>query len=337
MAYKLTDLIGWGKADARIHLDALKDGITLKKLEEQLLTRNELFEFDILRDLRLPELIKVIDAWGRKPSEFNVEDVVEDIKTRKPNRKLIVEVKESPSFIDRYEADLYIEEEKKGEWQRIPSTYPGFLLAKNETEKTIDDEIQRTVKFLERRYLPGLIEKEFTPAEYNIKKIKATNVRTEKDRTYADIEVEIGKSKPRIKYDTATEYWEKVMAPALTSKKMSAAQKKIQLTHFQKELTQTYAEQTGQQKLQTVQRTINILSRLLETKMLVEEDYAKIFTEIESDSPIIDKKESIQVKGLFEKYADDKTIENLCDHNNANKFYTDAFKFQMKNARVKLE
>ncbi|MBW2994415.1 hypothetical protein KY315_03270, partial [Candidatus Woesearchaeota archaeon] len=85
MYFKLTDLIGWGKAKARIHLDALKDGVNLGKLTEQLQTRGELFEFDVLRDTRSPQLIEMIEQWGRKPSDFNVEDVIKDIQTRKPN------------------------------------------------------------------------------------------------------------------------------------------------------------------------------------------------------------------------------------------------------------
>lgn len=336
MYFKLTDLIGWGKADARIHLDALKDGVSLNDLEKQLLTRNELFEFDILRDLRLPQLIEMIESWGRTPAEYNVEDIVADIETRKPNRKLIIEVAKSSSFANSYEADIFLEEEQDGEWQRIPSTYPGFIVAKNKAEKTIDTEIKRTSQFLEKRYLPDLVEREFAPAEYNIEKIKATNIRTEQDRTFADIEVEIGKSKPGIKYDSAHEYWEKVVAPTIMSEHASPAQKRIQIAHYMKNLAQAYAGQIGQQNLQKINRTMNILKRMLETQMLVGKSYSKIFTEIESDDARINGNSSIEVNGLLEKLADDKTLEKLWDHDNANLFYTEGFKFNLKNASIKI-
>lgn len=336
MYFKLTDLIEWGKAEARIHLDALQKGVSLENLTEQLQIRGELFEFDVLRDIRSPQLIELLKSWGKEPSEYNVEDIIEDIKTRKPKRKLIVEVKASQSFTNRHEAEIFLEEETKGQWQRIPSTYAGFLVANNKTELTIDQEIKRTAGLLERRYLRGLLEREFVPAEFTIDKITVTNVRKTPTQAYADIEVEIGKSKPGIKYSTVTEYWEKIIKPELESEH-SPAQKRLKLAHFQKELTQAYSDQAGQQRLQTVQRAIKLLERMLETKMLAENNYAKIFTEIESDDPGLDKKESISIKGILEKYANARTLYQMWNHDNANKFYTEAFKFRLKNARIKTE
>lgn len=258
--YKLTDLIKWNLAEAKIYLET---GVQINDLEEQLLLRGEFDEFETLKTLRRPELIEVANSWPGPRTRYGVEGIIKDIETRKPRRKLIVQVDKSRSYINYNEAELSIVEEKNGEWAQVPSAMPGFLVANNKTELTLDEEIKRTAKYLSRKYFPDLFEKTMQPEKYVFSRYNIRSIEDVKGKKFAEIEIEIAKKNSNKTYNSAREYWDIEIIPKILDDKIRPAGKKLLLMEFMRNLTNTYADQAGDLNLQKIQKTVYTLQDML--------------------------------------------------------------------------
>lgn len=252
-AYKLKDLIKWGLADTRIYLET---GIKLDDLEEQLELRGQLDEFEVLKELRRPELIELIDSWPGQREDYNAGDVIEDIEKRAPVRKLLVQVDKSRNHINRSEAELIVQELKGGTWERVPSAMPGFLVANNQAEMTLEEEIKRTAQFLDKKYFPDLVEKPINAERY---KFSGARIGTE------EVEVTVNKV-PGKKYESAQQYWAEI-SPKILNEKTEHSRKKLILIEFMRNLTNHYHSQKGDINLARIQKTVHVLKDMLDKAM----------------------------------------------------------------------
>jgi len=335
--YTLAELMKAGLAIPRLHLGVLKDGLYLSDIEKQMHLRGDLQKFDILRDLRHPAFVELVEKrYKLNPTELGIEKIIDEIKDKPKKRRLVINVKENPIWANGFETEYQIEEQNGNGWVRVPCTMPGFIVANNVSERTVKDEIKRTLLFLKRRYLPDLVEKEFAPRKYRIDKIKITNVQEHDCKTTADVQAEIKKDAAGEKYPSAHEYWEKGVSPIVESDAVSNATKRFAITEFIRDLTNTYRYDVGDINLLRVQRVLDTLETMLSENMPLAARYTKLLCDIETDSPNIKNAESVQVKGLTEQLADYKITIQLQDHNH--KFYEGKpFVLKLQNAELRIE
>ncbi len=323
--YKLTDLIQWKLAETKIYLDTK---VHLYDLEDQLLLRGQFVEFDTLKELRRPELIRVANAWPGPRTRYCVEDIIADIEARNPRRKLIVNVDKSRSYVNHNEAEISIVEEKDGEWVQVPSSIPGFIVANNKAERTLNEEIKRTVSYLGKKYLPDLFEKEFIQERYDLVSFEIGRMQHVKGKNIAEIEVGIQKNMIAT-YPSMHEYWEKAIAPLLVDEKIAPASKKLALHGFLRDLSNTY-EYVGDINLKKIQNTVHILQDMLNMAIKEPEKYSmnKNISYIElpnskitaKDDKLI-KAEQVYAKGILEGIVTNPhTIEAMHNHEIALKF-----------------
>lgn len=320
--YTLEELSRMGKAEVSIGLSDNRPFTEIfASLNAQMDMRGMYAQIDIARELRLPALVQFVDKYGGKdPSRFNVTEEYKDIITRKPKRRLIVKTGQSKKFIKHEEAEFCVEEEKNGEWQRVPTALPGFLIANNKTELTLEDEINRSAEFISRKYLLDLPERSFTPERYTFD-FKITNVSHKKGTTFGDIEVMIGKQVNEFAYKSPHEFWENYVKPMVLNSKIPSVIKKLELIQFQKVLSNKYRMQEGDIPLKRIHYSINIINRLLDKKIKEDEEgYTRLIGNLETDSYELKLAEKVYAKNILEKTVKPEVLSKLYDHEDALKF-----------------
>lgn len=323
--YTLTDLIKDGRAEIND-----KAGISIANVEKQMQIRAYPNSITLLRELRAPELVNIIKSWPGTPARYDAEEIIKDIETRHPKRKLVLSFEESKTFEEYIEAELRILEKKDGEWIRVPSALPGFFVPSNDTELTLSDEITRTVKYLGTKCLPDLFEQEIIPDKYEFSKFKILKVRHAGDRAGADIEVEIEKKPGLVKYSSIHKYWDAEIAPNLLSDKATPAAKKLMLVEFMRNFGRCYMNQSSDINFQKIRMTIHALENMLQKAIKEPEQngmkektsYISLNkAKLETNDEKIRNAQTVYAKGLIESIIGDwNTIAALYIHDNEAKF-----------------
>lgn len=321
----LTDLIKEGKVEIKD-----KAGISITNLEKQMLIREYPDRVTLLKELRLPELIDTVKSWPGTPARYGVEGILQDIETRHPKRKLVLSIKESKNFEGHTEAEPAIMEEKDGEWMRVPSALPGFLIPDNEQELTLSDEITRTARYLGAKCFPDLFEQEITPDNYEFSRFKILKVRHAGGRAGAEIEVEINKKAGVVKYNSVQDYWNSEIASAIVDDKVTPAMKKLMLIEFMRSFSSTYASQFNDINVQKVRNTVHALEDMLqkaikdpETHGMKEKtSYVSLNkAKLETTDEKIKNAKSVYAKGIIENLIKDwNIVEALYRHESESKF-----------------
>jgi hypothetical protein len=276
------------------------------------------------------DLDKQIEAMGL--GDFDIRYALEE-----PQKKLHIRVYPSKCSPGYEEAEFTVQEEKSGEQVKVPSTIPGFLLARNEQETTLNEIINRAVKFAGEKYLPDLFEVPFRHEMYKITKYRIQNVKQKEGKLLAEIEMEIQKEE-KASYNSLHEYWRTLLVPILNHEKLSPAAKKITLVEFLRDLTNNYKAQAGDPNLKKIQNIIHATNHVLDKQIdEAETKYTKLCSEIETTDKKIANAHEVYAKGLLEKIAKNTTLRKMHDHENALKFFKrEPFKIRTARTEIKL-
>jgi len=322
--YKLLDLISHGKIKARITLEAMQNGINIEDLQDQMFLRCELEEFETLKELKDSQLIKLLDSWPGPRTRYNVEDLIREIETTSPNRRIVLDVVESRNSVNRYEAEFYIEEEQKGEWIKKPSAIPGFVVANNKAERTIESEIERTVNFISKKYmhdLPFPSDKKFSPDKYVYNNFKIENVCRKNGKITADVTIDVQKEKDDLAwYENMHEYWQAIVAPVLLDPVMPKAYKKSYLQEFGKTLASEYPRLKGMPRLRRIHKSLYLIEDMLDIQEKKEDSFTKLNGNINTDDAELQEAQSIYAKNVLKSLVDSAEREKMHRHELAGNF-----------------
>lgn len=322
--YKLLDLISHGKIKTRIPLEAMQNGINIEDLQDQMFLRCELEEFETLKELKDSQLIQLLKSWPGPRTRYNVEELIKEIETKAPNRRIVLDVVESRNSVNRYEAEFYIEEEQDGEWTKKPSSIPGFVIANNKTERTIESEIERTVNFVSKKHmqdLPFSADKKFRPDKYVYNNFKIENVCKKNGKITADVTVDVQKEKDDLaEYDNMHEYWQAIVAPVLLDPVMPKAYKKSYLQEFGKTLASEYPRLHGMPRLRRIHKSLYLIEDMLDSQEKKEDPFTKLNGNIETYDKELQNAQKIYAKNVLANLVSPAEREKMHIHELDGKF-----------------
>jgi len=260
----------------------------------------ELLEADFVRiDDTRSEVDRVI-LERQLEQECRLNGAVEELYKSAQNgsgNKLVIEIHKRKGFQEA----IFKLETQDGKKQEIPES-PKFMLARDESELTIDHAIARISEYIRR----DLTDVPVSPTVYTLKSVEIKNFTPDQfDRTadkwqgLADIEVEL--KEKQLNRTTLQNYWDTTMTRILNQKKLNLGKKAAALLSTQKLIG-------NKNTVQNIALLHKILTKSYEQRNTETKDWYRLSPKIltTADSAL-SQATSIGVCNLFDRIYLDKT------------------------------